>query len=173
MNPSSHAQNATNRTTWPAVSLVMPVLNEERHLTDAVRAILAQDYPGELEVVLAVGPSRDRTQEIAEKLAADDPRVIIVSNPSGRTPQGLNIAVKASQYSIVVRVDGHSLLPPDYIRVAVETMEETGADNVGGIMAAEGVTPFEQAVAGGVAAPVGTGDARVYYGGPPWPVDTV
>ena len=173
MNPSSHAKNSTDRTTWPAVSVVMPVLNEQRHLADAVGAILAQDYPGELEVVLALGPSRDRTQEIAEKLAADDPRVIIVSNPSGRTPQGLNIAVKASQYSIVVRVDGHSLLPPDYIRVAVETMEETGADNVGGIMAAEGVTPFEKAVARAMTSKIGVGSAPFHVGGGEAEVETV
>jgi Glycosyl transferase family 2 len=173
MNPSSHAQNAGGRATWPAVSLVMPVLNEERHLAEAVRAILAQDYPGELEMVLAVGPSKDRTQEIAEKLAADDPRVIVVANPSGRTPQGLNIAVKASQYSIVVRVDGHSLLPPDYVRVAVETMEETGADNVGGIMAAEGVTPFEKAVARAMTSKIGVGSARFHVGGGAGEVETV
>src|SRR5687768_12081138 len=115
MNPSPNAQstgnNTTERRTWPAVSVVMPVLNEQRHLADAVRHILLQEYPGEMELVLAVGPSRDRTQEIAEKLAAEDPRVIVVANPTGRTPQGLNIAIKASQYSIVVRVDGHSLLP--------------------------------------------------------------
>jgi glycosyltransferase involved in cell wall biosynthesis len=173
MNPSSHAKNASDRATWPAVSVIMPVLNEERHLADAVRAILAQDYPGELEIVLALGPSRDRTPEIAEKLAADDPRVIVVSNPSGRTPQGLNIAIKASQYSIVVRVDGHSLLPPDYVRVAVETMEETGADNVGGIMAAEGVTAFEKAVARAMTSKIGVGSAPFHVGGGAAEVETV
>src|SRR5215471_16498695 len=132
-SPESPSHAAKSRT-WPAVSLIMPVLNEERHLADAVGRIMDQDYPGELELVLAVGPSRDKTQQIAARLAAANPRVIVVPNPTGRTPQGLNIAIKASQYSILVRVDGHSLLPPDYVRAAVETMEETGADNVGGIM---------------------------------------
>jgi len=153
--------------------VVMPVLNEERHLADAVRAILNQDYPGEMELVLAVGPSRDRTEEIAQKLAAEDPRIIVVPNPSGRTPQGLNIAIKASQYSIVVRVDGHSLLPPDYVRAAVETMEETGADNVGGLMAAEGVTPFEKAVARAMTSKIGVGSARFHTGGEAGEVETV
>ncbi|REE98368.1 glycosyltransferase family 2 protein [Thermomonospora umbrina] len=176
MNPSPHAQSAepgADHRTWPAVSVVMPVLNEERHLADAVEAILDQDYPGELELVLAVGPSRDRTQEIAEKLAAGDPRVIVVANPTGRTPQGLNIAIKASQYSIVVRVDGHSLLPADYVRAAVETMEETGADNVGGVMAAEGVTPFEKAVARAMTSKIGVGAARFHTGGEAGEVETV
>jgi glycosyltransferase involved in cell wall biosynthesis len=159
--------------TWPAVSLIMPVLNEERHLADAVGRIMNQDYPGELELILAIGPSRDRTQEIARGLSASDPRVIVVPNPSGRTPQGLNIAIKASQYSILVRVDGHSLLPADYVRAAVETMEETGADNVGGIMAAEGVTPFEKAVARAMTSKLGVGNAPFHTGGQAGEAETV
>jgi glycosyl transferase family 2 len=162
-----------NSPTWPAVSVIMPVLNEERHLADAVGRIMGQDYPGELELVLAIGPSRDRTQEIADRLAAADPRIIVVPNPTGRTPHGLNIAIKVSQYSILVRVDGHSLLPSDYVRAAVETMEETGADNVGGIMAAEGVTPFEKAVARAMTSPIGIGNARFHTGGEPGEVETV
>jgi hypothetical protein len=177
MNPSPHAQHTTRhgtqqRTggerTWPAVSVVMPVLNEQRHLADSVRRIMTQDYPGEMELVLAVGPSRDRTEEIARRLAAEDPRVVVVANPTG-----LNIAIRASQYSIIVRVDGHSLLPPDYVRAAVETMEETGADNVGGIMAAEGVTPFEQAVARAMTSRIGVGNARFHTGGEAGEVETV
>nr|WP_018653498.1 glycosyltransferase family 2 protein [Actinomadura flavalba] len=184
MNPSPHAQGAgTGREpgaqpaatarTWPAVSVVMPVLNEERHLTDAVRAILTQDYPGELELVLAIGPSRDRTEEIAARLATEDPRIVAVANPTGRTPQGLNIAIAKSQYSIIVRVDGHSLLPADYVRAAVETMEETGADNVGGIMAAEGTTAFEKAVARAMTSRLGVGNARFHTGGQAGEVETV
>jgi glycosyltransferase involved in cell wall biosynthesis len=172
MNPSPNTPLAGNRV-WPAVSVIMPVLNEERHLAEAVGGILNQEYAGELELVLAIGPSRDRTQEIAEKLAADDPRIVIVANPTGRTPQGLNASIRASQYSIVVRVDGHSLLPPDYVRAAVETLEETGADNVGGIMAAEGVTPFEKAVARAMTSKIGIGNAPFHLGGGAGEVDTV
>ena len=73
-------------TAWPGVSVVMPVLNEERHLEAAVRRALDQEYPGELEVIIAVGPSSDRTPEIAAGLAAVDSRVRVVDNPAARTP---------------------------------------------------------------------------------------
>jgi len=96
-----------------------------------------------------------------------------VSNPTGRTPNGLNIAIAASHHPIVARVDGHAMLPPDYLRTAVETLEQTGADNVGGIMAAEGVTPFEQAVACAMTSKIGVGNARFHTGGRPGPADTV
>ena len=159
--------------TAPAVSLVMPVRNEERHLDEAVRAVLSQDYPGELELVLAVGPSHDKTEEISERIAAADSRVTVVPNPSGRIPNAVNAAIKASRYSVVARVDGHCLLPPGYLCSAVRALEETGADNVGGIMAAVGVTPFEQAVAWAMTSPFGVGAAPNHTGGQAGSADTV
>jgi glycosyltransferase involved in cell wall biosynthesis len=111
---------------WPPVSVIMPVLDEERHLADAVAGVLAQDYPGELELVLALGPSQDRTGEIPAGLAAADGRVRLVDNPAGRTPDGLNAAIKTVRYGIVVRVDGHGVLSPGYIKVAVDALDRTG-----------------------------------------------
>jgi succinoglycan biosynthesis protein ExoA len=158
---------------WPGVSVVMPVLNEERHLEHAVDQVLGQDYPGPLEVLIALGPSRDRTADVAAALGAADSRVRTVPNPTGRTPAGLNAAVAASSYPVVARVDGHGLLAPGYLRAAVTLLEETGAANVGGIMAAEGSTPFEDAVACAMTSRLGVGSARFHTGGPAGPADTV
>ena len=141
------AMNAKAPVQLPAVSVIMPVLNEERHLRGAVRAILAQEYAGEMEVVIALGPSADRTDEIAAELVREDARVHTVPNPTGRTPAALNAAIKASRHPVVVRVDGHGILSPNYIATAVRLLEETGAQNVGGIMHAEGENDWEHAVA--------------------------
>jgi glycosyltransferase involved in cell wall biosynthesis len=157
----------------PAVSVVVPVLNEERHLVDAVTRILDQDYLGDLEVVLALGPSKDRTDAVAQGLADRDRRVRLVPNPSGRTADGLNAAIAASSHPVVVRVDGHGLLAQGYIATAVRVLEETGASNVGGLMAAEGVTGFEQAVARAMTSWFGVGGARFHTGGQAGPADTV
>jgi len=157
----------------PPVSVIMSVLNESRHLRTAVGHILGQDYPGELEVVLALGPSHDDTDQVAAELAAADPRVKLVRNPTGATPKGLNAALGASGHPVVARVDGHAVIPPDYVRIAVDTLAETGADNVGGIMWAEGTTPFEQAVARAMTSPLGVGNAPFHTGGAPGPADTV
>ena len=51
----------------------MPILNEERHLRAAIERVLSQGYEGELEILLAVAPSQDRTREIADELAAANP----------------------------------------------------------------------------------------------------
>lgn len=158
---------------WPGVSVVMPVLNEGPHLADAVTAVLQQDYPGALEVVLAVGPSRDDTGDIAESLAAREGRVRVVHNASGRTPVALNAAVRSSVHPVIVRADGHSRLPDGYIRTAVTLLRETGADNVGGMMVPEGRTAFEQAVARAMSVRIGIGGAPFHVGGRSGPAETV
>ncbi|MFD8329437.1 glycosyltransferase family 2 protein [Streptomyces lydicus] len=157
----------------PAVSVIMPVLNEERHLRNSVRHILEQEYAGEMEVVIALGPSTDRTDEIAAELVAEDPRVHTVPNPTGRTPAALNAAIKASRHPVVVRVDGHGMLSPNYIATAVRLLEETGAANVGGIMHAEGENAWEDAVAAAMTAKIGVGNAAFHTGGEAGPADTV
>jgi glycosyltransferase involved in cell wall biosynthesis len=158
---------------WPAVSVVMPVVNEERHLAEAVDRVLAQGYPGELEVVIAVGPSSDRTASVAEDLERTHPCVHVVDNPTGRTPAGMNAAIRAARNDILVRVDGHGLLNPGYIQTAVRILSETGADNVGGVMAAEGTTPFQRAVALAMTSRLGIGGARFHTGGAAGPAETV
>ncbi|MFD5473959.1 glycosyltransferase family 2 protein [Streptomyces sp. NPDC127105] len=165
--------NAKPDVRLPAVSVIMPVLNEERHLRGAVEAILAQEYGGEMEVVIALGPSTDRTDEIAAGLVADDPRVHTVPNPTGRTPAALNAAIKASRHPIVVRVDGHGMLSPDYIATAVRLLGETGAQNVGGIMHAEGENAWEHAVAAAMTSKIGVGNAAFHTGGQAGPAETV
>lgn len=157
----------------PRVSVIMPVLNEERHLREAVRQVLDQDYPGEIEVVMAVGPSRDRTLEVAQALATQDARVHVVENPSGRTPAALNAAIAHATGAVVVRVDGHAFIPRDYIGCAVRTLAETGADNVGGIMDATGSTAFESAVARAMTSKFGVGGAAFHVGGTAGPALTV
>lgn len=151
----------------------MPILNEEAHLEQAVASVLEQEYPGELELVLALGPSADDTDTVAQRLAQADPRVRLVANPSGRTPDGLNAAIAASHHPVVVRMDGHGEMSPSYIATAVAVLQETGAANVGGVMAAEGTTPFEQAVAAAMTSVVGLGASRFHTGGTAGPNDTV
>jgi succinoglycan biosynthesis protein ExoA len=158
---------------WPPVSVVMPLRDEAAGLESAVRAVLAQDYPGDVEVVLAVAPSTDATAEAAARLAEHDPRVRVVANPAGSTPAGLNAAIAASAGEIVVRVDGHAELSPGYVHLAVQLLADTGADNVGGLQRAVGSTAFERAVAAAMSSRFGVGDAKFHYGGDPGPTDTV
>lgn len=155
------------------VSVVLPILNEERHLAESIHAILQQEYDGEFEVILALGPSIDRTNEIAAGLAKADPRVILVDNPTGRTAAGLNAAVAASRFPIIARIDGHAEVARTYLKDAVRLLHEHNAVNVGGVMAAVGRTPFERAVATAMRSVLGVGASRFHVGGQAGPADTV
>jgi glycosyltransferase involved in cell wall biosynthesis len=142
----------------------MPVLNEVNYVAAAIATVLDQDYPGEKELVIALGPSTDGTTELVRRLAKGEPRIRTVDNPSADIPAALNLAIRATTFSIVVRVDAHSELESGYTAEAVATLERTGAANVGGVMFARGATPFQSSVARAYNSPFGLGGAR-YHGG--------
>jgi hypothetical protein len=131
----------------PGVSYVMPVLNEVDYVERAVHSILDQEYPGPTEIVLALGPSTDGTDEVVAKLAERDPRILTVGNPRAAIPAGLNLAIAASSHPVIVRVDAHSQLPSGYTHRAVETLLRVNADNVGGVMSAAGHDGVQAAIA--------------------------
>lgn len=146
------------------VTFVMPVLNERDYLRRAVETVLAQDVPGPAELILALGPSTDGTTELAHELAAAHEGIVLVDNPAADIPVGLNLAIRAGRHPTVVRVDAHSELDPAYTRQALATLHRVRAANVGGVMRAEGRTPFQRAVARAYNSPVGLGGGA-YHGG--------
>jgi len=159
--------------TLPNVSVILPILNEERNLHNCVSAIINQDYPGEIEIILALGPSHDKTNELAEVLAKSDRRIKLIKNPSGQTANGLNLAIAAAQYEIICRIDGHSEIAENYLSTAIEIMKSTNADNVGGVMYAEGNTGLQRVIASAMRSKLGVGPAKFHTGGKAGKSDTV
>lgn len=159
----------------PLVTVVAVVRDEEPYLEAMVRSVLGQDYPHPLHVVLSVGPSKDRTREIADKLAVETGRVTVVDNPTGSKPLGLNAGLERMPegHSIFVRVDGHTVAEPTYVRRAVEALQAAGADGVGGQMLPVGDTPVQKAVARAMSHPAGLGAASFHTGGVAGPAETV
>lgn len=157
---------------FPGVSYVMPVLNEADYLVDAVSSILEQSYPGAKELIVALGPSADGTNEVAQRLAEADERIVLVQNPEGRTPIALNLAIRASSYPIIIRVDAHSELPEHYTRRGVETLFRVQAHDVGGLMDARGRTPLQRAIAAAYNSRFGFGGAAYHSGAPEGPAES-
>ncbi|WP_454118658.1 glycosyltransferase family 2 protein [Microbacterium lacticum] len=154
------------------VSFIMPVLNEERYLEAAVASVLAQEVDGPAELILALGPSTDGTDALARRLAAADGRVRLISNPDADIPIGLNRAIAASAYPTIVRVDAHSALDAGYTRRAMATLARVRAANVGGVMRADGRTPFQRAVARAYNSPIGLGGGAYHSGGADGPAES-
>lgn len=148
----------------PFVTVIMPVRNEGPFMEKSLSAVLAQDYPaGSTEVIVADGMSTDATREIVETFREKHPNLFLVDNPRRVVPSAMNEALKIAKGEIVVRVDGHTVIAPDYVRKCVETLKRTGADNAGGKMSAEGQNFFGQAVALATSTPFGVGGARFHY----------
>ena len=151
----------------------MPVLNEEAHLEGAAQAVLDNGYEGPIELVMALGASKDRTGEVAARIAAADSRVTLVDNPASDTPTALNRAIAAAKYDVVVRTDGHARLPRGYLAAAVEALVRTGAANVGGRMVPTADAPLAQAIAVAMSSRWGIGGAGHRVGGEEGPAASV
>ncbi|MCW5809177.1 MAG: glycosyltransferase family 2 protein [Deltaproteobacteria bacterium] len=158
----------------PRVTIAMPAFNEEHYIEACIASVQAQDYPRELiEVLVADGRSTDRTREILARLAEADPRIKTVDNPARLQAAGLGLLVKQATGDIVVRMDVHAEYAPDYVRTCVETLERTGADNVGGAQRAKAKTPFQRALCAALASPLGVGGAKYRSADAEGFVDTV
>jgi glycosyltransferase involved in cell wall biosynthesis len=157
----------------PSVSVILPILNEARDLSECISAILKQNYAGELEVILALGPSTDNTNQIASEIAKVDSRIKLVDNPSGKTAVALNLAIAAASFEIICRIDGHAEISDSYIKTAVEIMQQTGAVNVGGLMQATAKNGFQSVVATAMRSKIGVGASKFHTGGEAGVADTV
>lgn len=160
----------------PSVTVIMPIRNEASFIERSLGAVLAQDYPGDrLEVLVADGMSTDGTRAAVERAAAmrPDVRVVVVDNPGRIVPTGFNRALVRARGEIIVRVDGHTIIEPNYVRECVDALRRTGADNVGGRMdpVSEGV--FGRATALVTQSRFGVGGARFHYSDREEWVDTV
>jgi glycosyltransferase involved in cell wall biosynthesis len=158
---------------WPLVSVVIPMRNEETSIGSLLASVLAQDYPADrLEVLVVDGESTDASPARVAEMARRDPRVRLLSNPRRIVPPALNIAIRAARGEIICRIDGHTRVAPDYVRIGVETLRRTGADNVGGRMDAVGGGWFGDAAADATSSRFGVG-SYFHFGTEEREVDTV
>ena len=151
----------------PFVSVVIPCRNEEAYIAACLDTILAADYPHDrFEILVVDGQSDDGTREVLSRYVTDHPRVHLLENPKRTTPAALNVAIRAAAGSVVIRMDAHVLYPPDYIRRLVDALEETGADNVGGVLETVPVddTATARAIALGLSHPFGVGNSHFRTG---------
>ena len=139
-------------------------------LPDALASAFAQDYAGDIEIVVADGSDGPG---MAEMVRARFPGVRIVANPDRRISAGLNRALRAASHEVIVRCDARCVLPPGYVRAAVAALRRTGAAGVGGRQRPVGAGAFTRAVAMAMTMALGAGDARYRLGGAEGPADTV
>lgn len=146
----------------PFVSLILPIRNESNFIEQSLRAVAEQNYPVDcMEVLISDGKSTDDTLEIIVRFTKSHPelKIRILDNPDRIVPTGMNIALRKARGEIIVRVDGHCLIAPDYVRNCVEHLQKDGVDGVGGPMETIGETPMAKAIAIGMSSPFGVGNS--------------
>ena len=157
------------------ISIISPCRNERDYIAGFVESLLAQELPPhyELEVLIADGMSDDGTREILDALAKRHPLLSVVSNPGRIVSTGLNAAIRAASGDLIVRMDAHTTYARDYVRACVETLERTGADNVGGPWQAAGESELQKAIALVSHSPFASGGGRSHALDYEGQVDTV
>lgn len=158
----------------PLVSVLLPVRNEALYIKQCLQAVFDQTYPiDKIEILIADGMSTDSTRELILKLMQHDNRIKIFDNFGKIVPIGLNILIPEAKGDVIIRVDGHTRIAPDYVNQCVLALSVSGADNVGGRMIAMGSNPFGEAVAVATSIPFGIGGGRFHHSEKMEWVDTV
>jgi glycosyltransferase involved in cell wall biosynthesis len=161
----------------PLVSVIVPCRNERAYIAKCLDSILANDYATErLEVIVVDGASDDGTRRILEEYAQRWPRIQWLDNPARTTPAALNVGIRRARGDIIMRMDAHCRYSDSYISRLVSWLEQSGADNVGGVCRtlAGSDTIVARAIAAALAHPFGVGNShfRIGIASPKW-VDTV
>jgi glycosyltransferase involved in cell wall biosynthesis len=145
-------------------SVLVPVLNEERFIERTVAAMRRQSFPGQIELIFADGGSQDRTREILERLAVEDPRIRVIDNPHRGQSSGLNLALARARGRWVVRMDAHTEYPEDYVALGVARLQRNGTRWVSGPLAPKGHGPVSRAVGLALGSRLGRGASRKWSG---------
>ena len=121
------------------VSIIVPCRNEERFILKCLRSIKLFKLPEKvkIEILVVDGRSTDRTLKIIKKVIARNPSIRLLDNPGITQSSALNIGLSAARGGRIMRLDAHTLYPPDYLEKCYETAVRTKADNVGGICITE------------------------------------
>jgi glycosyltransferase involved in cell wall biosynthesis len=143
----------------PLVTVLLPVRNEAGFIERSVGSVLAQDYPVErMEIIVIDGDSNDGTQQIVQRLMQHHTHLRLIANPKRIVATGLNLGIAQSRGDIVVRVDGHCEIAPDYVRCSVAHIQR-GMDGVGGALETIGQSSRSRVIAAAMSSRFGVGDS--------------
>lgn len=120
------------------ISIIIPVLNEEKYIDGCIDSIIDFDYPKEnLEIIFVDGNSTDKTVEIITSYQDKYKYIKILNNNKKIVPISMNIGIKESRGEYIVRLDAHAIYPKNYISELLKWSKKLDADNVGAVCLTE------------------------------------
>jgi glycosyltransferase involved in cell wall biosynthesis len=141
------------------VSIIIPVYNETAYIDRCLASLMKQTYSKKgMELLLIDGMSTDDT--VAKiKLYCDDANIRILKNEKRLVTYALNIGIQNARGRYIIRMDAHSEYATDYVEKCVYYLENTDADNVGGVAITKGDGFFGEANAEILSSKFGVGNS--------------
>jgi len=150
----------TDKRVFPFVSVLIPIRNEGSYISQCLQAVSQQDYSSDLfEILISDGLSTDNTRAIVAEWMKNDPRIRLFDNPKQIVPTGMNILIPQAKGEILIRVDGHCVIAPDYISNCVLHLKKDSVDGVGGSMHSIGEDLVSQVTALAMSSKFGVGNS--------------
>src|SRR5882762_6613866 len=144
----------------PLVTIIMPVRNEASFIVRSLTSVLRQNYPlDQMEIIVAEGMSKDTTRELIRSMQTSHLNLRMIDNPGQIVSTGLNAALREAKGEIIIRIDGHCEIAPDYVRRCVHSLLREKVDGVGGPIETVGETKCAQAIALAMSSTFGVGGA--------------
>ena len=113
----------------PLVSIIVPIFNVEKYLSECIDSILSQTYEN-IEIILIDDGSTDKSAEICDKYALKDKRVRVIHKINGGVSAARNDALQQANGQLIMFVDSDDWINSETCETAVSTMQESGADVV-------------------------------------------
>ena len=127
------------RATDPLISVVLPVYNGRAHLAEAVASIVAQSHR-RWELLLVDDGSTDGSAEVAEALAAGDPRIEVLRLGHSGAAQAVNAGIEAARGDMIARMDADDVAAPERFATQLAWMRRTGVEVCGSCAVRFGAT---------------------------------
>ena len=98
------------------ISVIIPVYNAEKTISDTVRAVLGQSW-SDLELILVNDGSRDGSGAICDRFAEEDDRVRVIHRENAGVSAARNLGLKQASGTYVTFLDADDLVPSDYLEI--------------------------------------------------------
>lgn len=114
------------------ISIIIPIRNEENSIGATLDSILNQNIDEEIEILIADGMSTDQTRDILQSYQKQNKDIQIIDNPEKIVSTGFNRALSVSKGRLIIRIDGHSELQPDFLQNCIDVHLKVDVGCVGG-----------------------------------------
>jgi glycosyltransferase involved in cell wall biosynthesis len=116
----------------PFISIIIPVYNEEKYISNCLDSIIYSDYPKEsIEVLIIDGSSTDKTKELVLEVIKKNTYIRLIENKKRIVPISMNLGITQAKGDYIIRLDAHSYFPENYFTELIKNAVKYKTENIG------------------------------------------